>query len=122
MERHCSGERARGEFAAGQDPGHCRRNADRLAVGLSPPREALDREMLELIKDVRDSIKAPSSPLKNGQAATALGSDEIAALIHRQGNPLAGLEFKQTLPVIEDSDLDFDRHLREFRSPRGGAN
>ena len=34
--------------------------------GLSPPREALDREMLELIKDVRDSIKAPSSPLQNG--------------------------------------------------------
>ena len=84
--------------------------------GLSPPREALDREMLELIKDVCDSIKAPSSPLKNGQAATALGSDEIAALIQRQGSPLAGLEFKQTLPVIKDSDLDFDRHLREFRS------
>ena len=29
---------------------------------------------------------------------------------------MAGLEFKQTLPVIKDSDLDFDRHLREFRS------
>ena len=33
--------------------------------GRSPPREALDREMLELIKDVRVSIKAPSSPLAN---------------------------------------------------------
>ena len=52
-------------------------------------REHLDREMLELIKDVRDSIKAPSSPLKNGQVATALGSDEIAALMQRQGSPLA---------------------------------
>ena len=78
--------------------------------GRSPPREALDREMRELIKNVRDSIKAPSSPLKN------VGSDEIAALVQRQGSPLAGLEFKQTLPVIKDSDLDFDRHLREFRS------
>ena len=45
-----------------------------------------------------------------------MGSDEIAALMQRQGSPLAGLEFKQTLPVIKDSDLDFDRHLREFRS------
>ena len=27
----CTGEKARGEFAAGQDPGRCRRNADRLA-------------------------------------------------------------------------------------------
>ena len=63
-----------------------------------------------------DSIKVPPSPLKNGQSATALGSDEVAALMQRQGSPLAGLEFKQTLPVIKDSDLDFDRHLREFRS------
>ncbi len=36
--------------------------------------------------------------------------------MQRQGSPLAGLEFKQTLPVIKDSDLDFDRRLREFRS------
>ncbi len=48
--------------------------------------------------------------------ARAKSYDEIAALMTRQGSPLAGLEFKQTLPVIKDSDLDFDRHLREFRS------
>ena len=29
---------------------------------------------------------------------------------------MAGLEFKQALPVIKDSDLDFDKHMREFRS------
>ncbi len=42
------------------------------------PREALDREFLELIKDMRDSMKAPSSPLKN------VGSDEIAALVQTE--------------------------------------
>ena len=43
-------------------------------------------------------------------------ADEISALTQSGGSPLAGLEFKQTLPMIKDSDLDFDRHLREFRS------
>ena len=33
---------------------------------------------------------------------------------HR-GSPLAGLEFTQSLPVIEDSDLDLEKHLRDFR-------
>ena len=64
-----------------------------------------------MIKDMRDLIKAPPSPPKDGRAAPVFGNDEIAALVTRQGSPLAGLEFKQTLPVIKDSDLDFDRHL-----------
>ena len=36
--------------------------------------------------------------------------------MYARGTSIAGLEFKQQLPVIQDSDLDFDRHLREFRS------
>ncbi len=31
-------------------------------------------------------------------------------------NALAGLEFKQKLPAIKDSDKDLDAHLREFQS------
>ena len=31
-------------------------------------------------------------------------------------NTLAGLGFKQTLPVLKDSDTDFDRHWRQFES------
>ncbi len=30
-------------------------------------------------------------------------------------NALAGLEFKQQLPVLKDSDTDFDKHWRRFR-------
>ena len=29
---------------------------------------------------------------------------------------ISGFEFKQSLPVIKDNDLDLDRHLREFES------
>ena len=31
-------------------------------------------------------------------------------------NAIAGFEFKQSLPVIKDSDFDFERHVREFQS------
>ena len=68
-------------------------------------------QMLELIRDMRDQIKTPAAaPQKN------LTADEISVLVQRGGSPLAGIEFKQQLPVIKDSDLDFDRHMREFRS------
>ena len=46
----------------------------------------------------------------------SLSADEISVLVNRGGSPLAGLEFKQALPVIKDYDLNFDRHMREFRS------
>ena len=88
---------------SGVVPGAAAAEPIALSGGQSPPREALDREMLELIKDVRDSIKAPSSPLKN------VGSDEIAALVQRQGSPLAGLELSSsrlwTSTVISESSV-----------------
>ena len=37
-------------------------------------------------------------------------------MVASRGSPLAGLEFKQSLPVIKDTDLDLDKHLREFRA------
>ncbi len=67
--------------------------------------------MLELILDMRDQIKAPAAAPQN-----ILTADEISALVQRGGNPPAGLDFKQQLPVVKDSDLDFDRHTHEFRS------
>ena len=44
-------------------------------------------------------------------AQPKLSTDESSALVQRGGSPLAGLEFKQSLPVIKDSDLDFDKHM-----------
>ena len=77
----------------------------------SPPREEVSIQLLEMMKDFREQTKvSPSSVGVRGMTP-----DEISAITQRGGSPLAGLEFKQTLPVIKDSDLDFERHLREFR-------
>ena len=76
----------------------------------SPPREEVNIQILEMMNDFREQMKAPASAGPRGMTA-----DEISAITQRGGSPLAGLEFKQTLPVIKDSDLDFERHLREFR-------
>ena len=81
------------------------------AGGRSPPREEVNLQILELMKDFRESRKTSPSPA----GAKSMTADEIAALVQRGGSPLAGLDFKQTLPTIKDSDLDLDRHLREFR-------
>ena len=69
-------------------------------------------QMIELLKDFRESLTTAPAPPTASKGGTV---DEVAALAQRGGSPLAGLEFKQTLPVIKDSDLDLDRHLREFR-------
>ncbi len=37
-------------------------------------------------------------------------------MTHGRSSPLAGLEFKQALPIIKDSDLDLQRRMREFRA------
>ncbi len=37
-------------------------------------------------------------------------------LVASRGSPLASLEFKQSSPVIKDSDFEFDKHLRQFRA------
>ena len=49
-----------------------------------------------------------------GRRDGSLRNKETAALVASRGGPLAGLETKRSLPVIQDSDLDFERHLREF--------
>jgi hypothetical protein len=86
-------------------------SAQVAAGGGSPSREVVDTEILGLIRAMRTQMDAPvAAPQKN------LSADEISVLVNRGGSPLAGLEFKQALPVINDSDLDFDRHMRELRS------
>ena len=43
-------------------------------------------------------------------------TDDVVMAYHGRATPLAGLEFKQSLPVIKDGDLDWDKHVREFHS------
>ena len=52
-------------------------------------------QILEMMKDFREQMKAPSSAGPRGMTA-----DEISAITQRGVSPLAGLEFKQTLPVL----------------------
>ena len=80
---------------------------------------------------VRASTKGGASPERaDGQERS--GGKELLAVLEglqevlgaresrdsRTGdrlNAIAGFEFKQHLPVIKDSDCDFERHIREFQ-------
>ena len=57
----------------------------------------------------------PSSVPAPAPRPTLPNTMEALASMYARGTSTAGLEFKQSLPVIQDSDLDFDRHLQEFR-------
>ncbi len=73
--------------------------------------------MLEMVKDMRTVLNSPPKILRSveeGHQDAPLRNEEIAALVANRGSPLAGLECKPSLPVIQDSDLDFERHLREL--------
>ena len=63
--------------------------------------EAVSEGILGLIRAVRGQMGPPAEPQPR------LSADDISVLVGRAGTPLAGLEFKQQLPVIKDSDLDF---------------
>ncbi len=76
-----------------------------------PPREEVSIQLLEIIKDFREQMEVSHS----STGPRGLTTDEISAITQRGGSPLAGLEFKQTLPVMKDSDLYLERHLRDLR-------
>ena len=90
----------------------------------SPSQGEVNMEVLKLLKKVQDQVDKKDQP----PAETAAGSSvlpppvsasypmEAVAAMYTGGCSIAGLEFKQQLPVISDSDLDFERHLRDFRS------
>ena len=63
----------------------------------SPPREEVSLQILELMKDFREQMKASPPP----EGVKSMTADEISALTQRGGSPLAGLEFKQTLPTVK---------------------
>ena len=76
----------------------------------SPPREEVNLQILELMKDFRVQMKASSPP----EGVKSMTADEISALTQRGDSPLAGLEFKQTLPMVKGSDFDFDKNLDSY--------
>ena len=66
----------------------------------------LGTEIVQALRGMPDAIKESlrSAP----PAEEAISSDKL--------NALAGFKFEQSLPVIKDTDFDFDRHVREFQS------
>lgn len=73
------------------------------------------REVLELIREIRQEKVADKAAAATTSEKKP-DSEEMATLVARGGNPLAGQEFKQSLPVIKDSDLGLERHLLDFRA------
>ena len=58
------------------------------------------KSMPEVLRESLQGIARPDD--------TAQANDKL--------NAIAGFKFEQSLPVIEDSDYDFERHVREFQS------
>ena len=80
------------------------RDAESVKLG-----ECLDR--LTVVAERLSETRGPDGFVAL-EAARSAEEDRYADKV----NALAGLEFKQKLPVIKDSEKDLDAHLREFQS------
>ena len=66
-------------------------------------------EALEKVIDVNRALVENNKGARRGGGEDSYQqSDQIQAL--------AGLEFKYNLPVIKDTDMDLERHIREYQS------
>ena len=86
---------------------------------------AMREERRELAADQQRRDEARQEELRAIAAGFFNGLNSIAAAAadrrdpspgrnyHRSGR-LAGLEFKQNLPVLKDTDTNFDKHWRQF--------
>ena len=50
------------------------------------------------------------------ESLQGIGRPDDTAQATDKLNAIAGFKFEQSLPVIRDSDYDFERHVREFQS------
>ena len=65
--------------------------------------------MIQEISSAKEKVVRQQS-----KAATIAEGDGLAAT--SKMTALSDLEFKQTLPVIKDTDLNLDNHLLEFQN------
>ena len=80
----------------------------------APPSPSKDDRDLEMVKTLQEIQKALQTPRDTGRLGR-LDEEEVKER-HDSAYSIAGLEFKQSLPVIKDSDTDLDRHIREYQS------
>eukprot|EP00969_Alexandrium_andersonii_P207667 9174324-Alexandrium_andersonii.AAC.1 len=78
------------------------------------------RNMIDAMREQAAAAQAQSAALvANASAAAAAPADPSAGpsgTADDRLNALAGIKFEQTMPVIKDSDPDFDKHWRNFQS------
>jgi hypothetical protein len=78
----------------------------------SPSRDVRDAEIVKTLQEIQKAFQAtPRGPTRLG-----LLTEEDLKEQHESIHSIAGLEFKQNLPVIKDTDTDLDRHIREYQS------
>ena len=78
----------------------------------SPPREDRDLEMVKTLQEIQRALQ--TTPRDSG-LLDRLDEEDLRDR-HENVHSIAGLEFKQNLPVIKDTDTDLDRHIREYQS------
>ena len=68
----------------------------------------------ELVQALRSMPEVFKESLQSSIHMASRSDD--AAVASDKLNAIAGFKFEQSLPVIKDTDYDFDRHVREFQS------
>ena len=73
---------------------------------------AKDEEMINVMKEIT-KINA-SLGEQRGASRSVQGRNDFA--VSDMASALTGIQFKQSLPVVKDSDVDLERDLREPKS------
>ena len=68
----------------------------------------------ELGVELVQALKSMPEVLR--ESLQGIGRPDDSAQANDKLNAIAGFKFEQSLPVIKDSDYDFERHVREFQS------
>eukprot|EP00969_Alexandrium_andersonii_P365069 15465418-Alexandrium_andersonii.AAC.1 len=78
------------------------------------------RNMIDATREQAAAAQAQSAALvANASAAAAAPADPstgASGAADDRLNALAGIKFEQAMPVIKDSDPDFDKHWRNVQS------
>ena len=68
-------------------------------------------DMMDRLIKLQELQAAKSTAYADGSAMAGRSDD---ARMEDKVNAIAGIKFEKKLPVIKDTDLNLDRHLREF--------
>ena len=88
------------------------REGARAEVGVAP-----QSEFLTAVRQViQDTVQLDQEAAREAREAARQERDPLPVSSDGMGGGLAGIKFEQALPILRDSDTDFDRHWRKFES------